>query len=153
MVGMCLPHKPAASPPAMLPSKYGMGVAQFMSVMNNRWVKETRQMGRIMETEQGNISSSSRLPNMPNSGTSTMPPPAPNMPLIAPAQNPAIRIPGYFFMQITKHRICSIIIYMYKEADLPAQVCFLLFVNGNKAGTGVFRLVYDFVPHLGWAHP
>ena len=50
---------------------------------------DTRQTGRIMETEAGKISFSSRSVQSVSNGISTIPPPAPNSPLTAPALNPA----------------------------------------------------------------
>ena len=50
---------------------------------------DTTQMGNIMEREAGKISCSPIPEKAVSSGTSTMPPPAPNNPLTAPAAEPA----------------------------------------------------------------
>jgi len=54
------------------------------------------QMGKIMDTDAGNISSSSKSDMPDSSGTSTIPPPAPNMPFTIPAPNPLSAVPIFF---------------------------------------------------------
>ena len=56
-------------------------------------VKDIKQTGRIMDTEEGKISSSSKFVQLVSSGTSTIPPPAPNSPLTAPAPAPVNMLP------------------------------------------------------------
>jgi hypothetical protein len=64
-------------------------------------VRETRQMGKMTAMDAENTSRSFIEVSRHNRGISTIPPPPPNRPLIAPAQLPAIIIP-YCFLQIKR---------------------------------------------------
>ena len=52
-------------------------------------------MGRMMQMEAGKTERSSRSVSAESRGISTMPPPAPNRPVTAPAPRPARRKPMY----------------------------------------------------------
>lgn len=51
-----------------------------------------------MDTEAGKTSLSANAVSQVSKGTSTMPPPAPNKPLTAPAQTPQMIIGSAFFL-------------------------------------------------------
>ena len=68
--------------------------------------REVRQMGRMMLMEAGKISVSLRLVSSVSSGTSTIPPPAPNSPVTVPAPKPASAMPrGFSFFIATPPRV------------------------------------------------
>ena len=79
-------------PPAALPIKYGSASCHANTPPIAPKLKDMIQIGRMMDTEAGKMALSGMLVSAVNSGTSTMPPPAPNSPFTAPAAAPAIAV-------------------------------------------------------------
>ena len=102
-VGILCSNRPARIPPIIPPIRYGnaslMGRVPVMISVHT----DTRQIGRIIETEQGNTGCFSRVVLFVRIGTSIRPPPEPNKPLTTPASPPAIMHVRRFF--IKKHHL------------------------------------------------
>ena len=54
------------------------------------------QMGRMIATDAGKISSSLKSVKIVSKGTNIIPPPAPKSPVITPAKEPAAKMPNRF---------------------------------------------------------
>ena len=76
----------------------------------------------MIDTEAGKISASGSGDSHVRRGTSTIPPPAPNKPFIAPAQTPQIAMGTVFFLSKNQHLLWEFSPYeVFLCAKIPCQ--------------------------------